>query len=115
MANTDQAGVESIIGKGTKVNGNVTFGALARIEGEVEGEVSGTQIIIAQGATVLANITAATVIVAGRVKGQITARERIELVATAQVEGILTTPRLTLSEGAKFDGDCRMPRERLAA
>ena len=40
MANEAGGGNESRIGKGTKVTGKVVFGAKARIEGEVEGEIA---------------------------------------------------------------------------
>jgi cytoskeletal protein CcmA (bactofilin family) len=106
---------ESCIGKGTKVTGKIDFGAAARIEGEVEGEVTGSEILIAQGAAVKARVVVDRMIVAGNLSGEVVARERIELTATARVRGNLDTPKLVLQEGAQFDGDCKMPRDRMAA
>lgn len=115
MAVMDEAAFESRIGKGTKVSGKLNFRAPAKIEGEVEGEITGDEIFVAQGATVSARIAAARVIVAGHVNGEILARERLELTPTARLKCTITTPNLILSEGAQFEGDCRMPRERAAA
>ncbi|MGD0072722.1 MAG: polymer-forming cytoskeletal protein [Candidatus Binataceae bacterium] len=106
---------ESCIGKGTKVSGKVEFGAAARIEGEVDGELTGGEIVIAQGATVKARVVVDRMVVAGKLSGEVVARQRIELMATARVQGNLDTPKLVLHEGAQFDGDCKMPRDRIAA
>ena len=115
MAVTNEAAFESRIGKGTKVSGKVNFRAPAKIEGEVEGEISGDDILIAQGATVSARIAATRITIAGQVSGEIIAREKIELLPTARLKCTITTPSLVLNEGAQFDGDCKMPRERAAA
>jgi len=106
---------ESCIGRGTRVAGKIDFGAPARIEGELEGEVTGNEILIAQGATVKARVVVDRMIVAGNLSGEVVARERIELTATARVQGNIDTPKLILHEGAQFDGDCKMPRDKMAA
>jgi cytoskeletal protein CcmA (bactofilin family) len=106
---------ESCIGKGTKISGKVSFTAPARIEGEAEGEITGEEIVIAPGAVVTARIAAVRLTIGGNVTGEIIARERIELLPTARLRCTLTTPSLVLNEGAQFDGDCKMPRERAAA
>jgi cytoskeletal protein CcmA (bactofilin family) len=106
---------ESRIGKGTKISGKLNFRAPAKIEGEVDGEISGDDILIAQGAVVTARIAATRLTVAGQVSGEIIVRERLELLPTARLKCAITTPSLVLNEGAQFEGDCKMPRERAAA
>lgn len=114
MASPEDA-TESRIGKGTKVSGKLNFRGPARIEGEAEGEITGEEIIIANGAVVSARISAARVTIAGVFSGEVTARERVELLATARAQCTISTPSLVLNEGATFDGDCRMPRSKIAA
>jgi cytoskeletal protein CcmA (bactofilin family) len=48
--------------------------------------------------------------VGGQVNGEIVARQRIELLPTARLRCTITTPTLVVTEGAQFDGDCKMPR-----
>lgn len=115
MAALNEGEFQSRIGKGTKFSGKINFKAPAKIEGEAEGEITGDEIVIAQGAIVTARIAAARITVAGSVSGELIARERIEILATAQIHCTITTPSLVLNEGAKFEGDCRMPREKVAA
>ena len=113
--NSSTANFESRIGKGTKVSGKLHFDAPAKIEGEVDGEITGGEIIVAEGAIVKAHIAVGRLTVAGHVSGEIVARERVELVSTARVRCTISTPKLVLNEGALFDGDCKMPRDRIAA
>lgn len=111
MATTE----ESRIGKGSKISGNLHFHGTVRIEGEVEGEIVCDEVVIAEGAMVSAKITATRLTVAGTVKGEITVRQRLELLSSARLHCTINTPSLILNEGAQFDGDCRMPRDRMAA
>jgi cytoskeletal protein CcmA (bactofilin family) len=111
----DDNAFESRIGRGTKVSGTLSFRAPVKIEGEAEGDISGDEIFIAQGAVVNARIAAARVVVAGSLSGELVASERVELMPTARVRCTLTTPNLVLDEGAQFDGECRMPRAPVAA
>jgi cytoskeletal protein CcmA (bactofilin family) len=115
MAVLDDSAFQSRIGKGTKISGKISFKAPAKIEGEAEGEISGEEIVIAQGAVVTARIAATRVTIAGSVSGEIIARERVEVLATARLRCTISTPSLILNEGAVFDGDCKMPREKVAA
>jgi cytoskeletal protein CcmA (bactofilin family) len=115
MAVINETSFESRIGKGCKVSGKLSFRSPAKIEGEADGEISGDEIVISQGAVVSAKIAAVRITIAGQVSGEIIARERVELLPTARLKCTITTPNLVLNEGAQFDGDCRMPRDRVAA
>jgi cytoskeletal protein CcmA (bactofilin family) len=101
----------SCISTGTRISGKVDFGEMARIEGEVEGEITGDNIEIAPSAVVMARITANSLKISGQVNGEIVARERIEVLPTARLRCTITTPTLVVTEGAQFDGDCKMPHE----
>jgi cytoskeletal protein CcmA (bactofilin family) len=115
MPGEANAAFDSCIGKGTKISGKLNFNHPARIEGEAEGEITGDEILIAPGAVVSARIAAIRLTIGGTVTGEVVARERIELLPTARLRCTLVTPSLVLNEGAQFDGDCKMPRERAAA
>jgi cytoskeletal protein CcmA (bactofilin family) len=115
MALNEETGFESRIGKGTKASGKLNFRGPVRIDGEAEGEISGDEIIIASGAVVSARISASKVTIAGAFSGEVTARERVELMSTARAQCTISTPSLVLNEGAQFDGDCKMPTKKIAA
>jgi cytoskeletal protein CcmA (bactofilin family) len=96
----------SCIDRGSKVNGRLSFVSPVLIEGQIEGEVQGTEIIIARGAIISAQVRAISVVVLGTVTWDITASERIEVRSTATLTGNITAPTLIIEEGAVFEGQC---------
>lgn len=103
------AGLVGYLYKGSRVTGQLSFQGPARIDGVVDGEVSchGT-LTIGEGAEVKARITGQIVVIRGKVEGNVTATERIELLAPARVIGNIEAPRLMITEGVVLDGDCSM-------
>lgn len=73
-----------------------------RIEGSIH--VDGHVLTVAPGANVVADIHAAEVIVCGQVFGSVTADRRIELGATAEVEGEIAAPVVGIADGAGVTG-----------
>lgn len=95
--------------KGSRVSGEITFQGPARIDGSVEGEIHchGT-LTIGEGAEVRAKISGHIITIRGRVDGNVVAKEKVELVAPARLYGNIVAPRLVITEGVVFDGDCSM-------
>jgi cytoskeletal protein CcmA (bactofilin family) len=104
--------VQANLGKGSRVEGKLSFEGSVRIDGQVEGDISAQDtVIIGKNAEVTAQIHAGTVVVEGRVNGDITARQRVELRSPAKLVGNLSTPSLIIHEGALFEGSCTMGDE----
>ena len=103
------AGLIGHLYKGSRVVGQLVFQGAARIDGVVEGDIqcNGT-LTIGEGAEVRAKISGQTVMIRGRVEGNVTAKEKVELLAPARLIGNVTAPRLVIAEGVVFDGDCSM-------
>lgn len=103
------AGLVGYLFKGSRVTGQLSFHGPARIDGIVDGEVNcqGT-LTIGEGAELKAKITGQVVIIRGKVEGNVSAKERIELLAPARLIGNIDAPRLIIAEGVVFDGDCSM-------
>ncbi len=79
------------------------------INGRFEGILNTKgNLMIGEHASVNADITGESIIVAGRVNGNISAAKELKLIAPACVVGDVTTPLLSISEGAIFDGNCKM-------
>jgi cytoskeletal protein CcmA (bactofilin family) len=101
--------VDTIIGADASLRGSYKSKHSIRVDGEIYGNVvSEDGIIIGPKGLIRGNISAKTVVVGGRVKGNITAYQRLEFQATARVEGDLSTPSLIIDEGAQFEGNCQM-------
>jgi cytoskeletal protein CcmA (bactofilin family) len=93
-----------IIGQGLKI---ISRGTL-QVDGEVEGDVAGAELIIGDQGKVTGTVAAERVIVRGRISGVIRAMT-VALQASARVEGDIHHMSLSIEQGAEFDGRCRRP------
>jgi cytoskeletal protein CcmA (bactofilin family) len=109
MAPTDG---RAYLDRGSRISGKLFFEAPAQIDGHVEGEIiAKDSLTIGETAVIAAQIRAASVIVAGKVSGDIIAGQRIEIRPSAKVLGNITSPALVIHEGAVFEGHCAMQQE----
>jgi cytoskeletal protein CcmA (bactofilin family) len=93
------------LGPTITLTGELRCGESLRIDGSVKGEVHCDQLLtIGEKGSIFASIEGDTVVIAGEVKGDITARRKITLEATARVTGDLTTPGIVIQEGARLEG-----------
>lgn len=101
--------VQAHLGKGSRVEGKLSFEGSVRIDGQVDGEIQAQEaVIIGESAVLQAQITAGTVILNGKLTGDVVARKRVELRAPARLLGNITTPCLVIHEGVVFEGRCSM-------
>jgi cytoskeletal protein CcmA (bactofilin family) len=102
-------GLVGYLYKGSRISGQLSFQGPVRIDGAVDGEIQcqGT-LTIGQGAEVRAKISGEVVVIRGKVEGNVTAKERVELAAPARLIGNVDSPRLIVTAGVVFDGDCSM-------
>jgi cytoskeletal protein CcmA (bactofilin family) len=112
QASTPSLEARAYLDQGSKVSGKLSFEGPARVDGQIDGEITAKDsLMIGESAVVTAQIKAASIIVAGKVSGDITASQRIEIRPSAKVLGNLTAPVLVVHEGAVFEGHCAMQPE----
>lgn len=107
-AESEEAPAPSVLAPDAVFEGVLSFRGSVRIEGRLKGDVfaSGT-LHIEPGAVVQGRVEVDDLVVGGTLEGEATARNRVELRASARVAADLRTPRLALAEGTIFDGRCR--------
>jgi cytoskeletal protein CcmA (bactofilin family) len=105
-APTDERRTAAWIGKALKIEGRIVSQEHLTIDGEVDGtiEVGDHSLMIGAGAAVKADLNARTITVSGTVTGNLTASERVVLQPSASVDGDITTPRLSMADGAVVKG-----------
>lgn len=87
-----------------------------RVNGKFEGNLETRgNLTIGQGAVVVADIVGDNVIIGGRLKGRITAKERLTLLPTCILEGDIYPAKLNIAEGAILEGRCSMLHDFLNA
>jgi cytoskeletal protein CcmA (bactofilin family) len=107
------------IGKSIRVKGDVVAREPFVIAGRVEGtiEVDQHTLTIAAEASVIAAITAESMVIEGTVQGDLAAISRIAIQSTAKVEGECSAPIVSIAEGAMVQGkiETTQRKARLAA
>lgn len=101
--------VETTLGPDTCFKGTLTFERPLRIDGKFEGELSTHgSLIIGQSGEVHADIRVGTVVIDGKVSGNIVAEGKVQLNPTASLIGDIKASRLAIAEGATFVGHCEV-------
>jgi cytoskeletal protein CcmA (bactofilin family) len=102
------------LGPSLHVKGEITGSEDLVIEGTLEGTVQldERKLTIGAAARVTADIVAGEVVVCGNVKGNLCAKNRIEIKKEGSVTGDLTTPQILIEDGAYFKGSIEIDRVR---
>jgi len=102
---------KSVIGNDLRITGQglkIISRGILQVDGDLESDVAGAEIIVGEQGRVTGTIAAERVIVRGRTSGAIRAMT-VALQASARVEGDIHHMSLTIEQGAEFDGRCRRP------
>ncbi|MBI3292966.1 MAG: polymer-forming cytoskeletal protein [Elusimicrobia bacterium] len=100
--------LETVLGPATVVEGTIRTQGAVRIDGKVEGDISAKEVVVGEQGHIQGNIEATSVIVAGKIMGNIASHETLELLSSAKVYGDIQAPLLNIAEGATFQGKCLM-------
>ena len=101
----------TVLGTTTRLFGKLNFTEALKIDGYFEGEIESTGVLfVEEGAHVVADIKAYTVVIAGHVEGNVIAKEKVEMLETCKLVGNVKTRKLRISDGVSFEGKCEMLR-----
>ena len=100
------------IGQGTKVTGKFLFQGTTTIDGEVSGDilVQG-HLIVGEHASIEGKISVTSILIKGKVSGDINADKKLEIQPPGILFGDITTPNLVIGDGAIFEGNSYMKKE----
>ena len=101
--------VSSYVGQGDSFHGDFQLTGALRVDGSVSGTVrSTTQVIIGPTGHIKTNVEAESVIVSGRVDGNIYALDFVHLLKNARVMGDIVAANLLVDEGVIFEGRAKI-------
>ena len=104
--------METVIGGETLVQGTISSKGSLRIDGKVEGGITeADSLVIGESGDIQGDINAKSIVIGGKVIGNITA-STIEILTAASIHGDIKTGALAISEGANFEGNCTMTKEK---
>jgi len=108
--------VATVFSKNTSFNGTLKFDSSIKIEGSFRGKIlSKGYLIVGEKAKVRADVKAHSIVIAGEVKGNVEASERLELLPTGKLYGNIKTKKLKMADGVVFEGTCQMMADAQAA
>ena len=97
------------IGPGITVDGRISVYDELSVHGTVEGNIAlEAALTVEDDGKVVADIDAASVVVRGRLEGEVVADDAVQLVEGCHVTGNLRAPRIMIEEGARFEGNIDM-------
>ncbi|MFQ5848039.1 MAG: polymer-forming cytoskeletal protein [Candidatus Methylomirabilales bacterium] len=94
-----------VFGKGLVLRGELTGEGDLQVQGHLEGKINVTgTVVVLEEASIQADITATAIIVAGVVRGNLLAAEKVELSSTGHLVGDIRSKTLVVREGAAING-----------
>jgi cytoskeletal protein CcmA (bactofilin family) len=101
--------IVAFVGKGVDFKGTISYDGTVRIDGSLDGEIHTTgMLIVGETASISAKISAGTIVSRGRITGNIIAKQRIQLLSPAVLDGSVQTPVFSIEDGVTFNGTCEM-------
>jgi cytoskeletal protein CcmA (bactofilin family) len=107
---------QATLGKSLVIKGEVTGSESLYIDGRVEGSINlpGNRVTVGRNGVVAANISAREIVVLGKVRGNMTASDRVDIRGEGSLTGDVIAQRISIEDGAYFKGgiDIRRPGQK---
>ncbi len=104
----DENKITGFFDKDTHIEGDLNFEGSFRIDGSFKGTInSESNLIVGENGKIEAEIKIGYIVVNGEVKGNIQAKEKVEINSTGRVIGSVTAPKLVVEEGAYLETSCQ--------
>ena len=105
MSTTPNANSKNVLNSDVEVNGTLKFAGDLTFDGKLDGEINSDGVLnLGDNAVIRGNLNVNSVVVRGKVNGNVTAREKIEIKAKAELFGDIRAAKLVIEEGVTFVG-----------
>ncbi|MCS7299419.1 MAG: polymer-forming cytoskeletal protein [Spirochaetia bacterium] len=100
--------VKTVMKKDIVAEGEISFSTSLRIDCNFKGKIKSENgfLIISHTSTITGDISAGTIMIAGKVIGNINATKKVELFSGSEVIGNIKSPRFRMEDDVKFEGEC---------
>ena len=99
-------GDQATIGKGLFIKGEISGSESLFVDGKIEGSISlpNNRVTVGRNGQVAANITAREVVILGKIRGNVSASDRVDIRAEGALNGDVSAARISIEDGAFFKG-----------
>ena len=109
---SENNGPRTVIGPDARVKGEIHSGGDLVVQGRVEGSLSVDAVLFIETAGLVeAEVDAHHVVIAGTFKGNLVARDALEVAETGRVQGRVTAPRMLVADGGILNAEISMSGE----
>jgi cytoskeletal protein CcmA (bactofilin family) len=109
MFNKEDFSINTIIGPGTSVNGDIESGGFTRVDGNIRGDLTVKgRVVVGEKARMKSSISGTAVTIGGVVCGNVLASEGLIVLSTALILGDIITRRIQADEGCLIHGRVRV-------
>lgn len=108
MPSKDKKKLTSFFGEESEVKGEFVAKGILRVDGRVTGKIEADQVILSKTAFMHGDILAKSIIVDGKVEGNLRAADLLEIKSEGKVKGEIFTQKLSIEDGAEFNGRIEM-------
>jgi cytoskeletal protein CcmA (bactofilin family) len=113
--NTTGTNSKNTLSSDVEIKGNLKFSGELTFEGKLDGEIqTDGALILGDSAVINGNINAQTVVVRGKVNGNITAKEKIDIKSKTELFGDIRAAKLAIEEGVTFVGKTEVNPNKVA-
>jgi cytoskeletal protein CcmA (bactofilin family) len=115
MAENMNTGSKNVLNSDVEIKGNIKFAGELTMDGKLDGDIhtDGT-LHLGDGAVINGNINAQSVVVRGKIHGNINAKEKIDIKAKAELFGDIRASKLVVEEGVTFVGKTEVNPNKVA-
>lgn len=104
---TDDVSINTLVGAGTRVSGDLNIAGLVRVDGDIDGNLETTgRVIIGEKARIRGNVTAKAAVIGGIIEGDVYAPDEIQILASSSVYGDVITKKISVAENSFIHGMC---------
>ena len=106
---------KNVLSSDVEIKGNLKFSGELTLEGKLEGEISTDGILhLGETGTVNGNLNVNSIIIRGKINGNVVAKDKIEIKSKAEVFGDVRAAKLVIEEGVTFVGKTEVNPNKVA-
>lgn len=103
--------IDTILGQGIIFTGDLKGDGNIRIDGRLNGRIEATgDVYIGKKAGVTGDCHVGSIIIGGKVKGNVVALKRVEILPDGELHGDILAPRICIADGVIFEGNCKITK-----
>ena len=105
MSTTPNIDSKNVLNADVEIKGTLKFAGELTFDGKLDGDITSEGALnVGDNAVIKGNVNVSSVVLRGKINGNVTAREKIEIKAKTELFGDIRAPKLTIEEGVTFVG-----------